>query len=250
MTFKDKVNSGETLIGTFTRTPTAAMCEVLGRTEFDLVCLDTEHAPLDRKDVDTALLAFRSVSMPCIVRVPANRGEYILNALDSGANGILAPHIMNGTDARKLATKCVFGEGRGYAGATRATGFGERSMAEHKTLGNAEVAVIGQIEDAEALDHLDDILSVDGIDCFFVGRSDLTLSMGYDTPNTPDVIRTVEDICKAAQAKGRRVGTFTANLDELPHWRDLGVSLFLLGSEHGLLQRGAADFLKSVKAKL
>lgn len=247
MTFKQHVRNKTPLVGTFLKTPSAMICEVLGRSDLDVVCLDAEHSPFDRCDINDCVLALNYVGKPSLVRVPANRPEHILNALDCGATGILVPHVISGDDARALAANAHFGTGRGYAGSTRAAGYGARKMAEHKATSSEMTTVIAQIEDAEALEHLDDILSVREIDAFFVGRADLSVSLGADGPNDQQVIDAVELICAKGREAGATIGMFTADLNEIPQWRAAGASLFLLGSDHGFLLSGAAALTQAVR---
>lgn len=245
---KERLASGEPLTGTFLKTPNPMVCEVLGRADLDAVCIDAEHAPFDRRDIDACVHALGHAGMPSIVRVPALRSEYILNALDCGADAILAPHVASAEDAKLLVAQATYGKGRGFAGSSRAAGYMARGMADHIATSNARVSVIAQIEDKAALDNLDAILAVDGIDCFFIGRADLTVSLGFDNPNEQAVIEAVEHVCRSAQAAGRRVGMFTANIDELPKWRALGASLFLLGSDHSMMLEGASGLTSRVRA--
>lgn len=248
MILKQRLRDQVPLIGTFLKTPSAMVCEVLGRSDLDLVCLDAEHSPFDRRDINGCLLALEHVGKPSLVRVPANRPEYVLNALDCGATGVLVPHVVTGADAEALAANAHFGTGRGYAGSTRAAGYGARKMAQHKVLSGEETVVIAQIEDAEALEHLDAILAVDTIDAFFIGRADLSVSLGADGPNDPQVIEAVEQICIKGKEAGATIGMFTANLDEIPKWRAAGASLFLLGSDHGFMLSGATELTTKVRA--
>ncbi|MEM6554627.1 MAG: aldolase/citrate lyase family protein [Pseudomonadota bacterium] len=230
------------------KTPSAMICEVLGRSDLDVVCIDAEHSPFDRKDINDCVLALTHVGKPSLVRIPANRSEHILNALDCGATGILVPHIITGDDARALAANSHFGTGRGYAGSTRAAGYGALKMDEHKATSGENTVIIAQIEDADALDHLDDLFSVEAIDAFFIGRADLSVSLGADGPNDPQVIAAVEQICAKGKEAGATIGMFTANLDEAPKWRAAGASLFLLGSDHGFMLNGAAELTNKVRA--
>ncbi|MCR9193515.1 MAG: aldolase/citrate lyase family protein [Hyphomonas sp.] len=247
MILKADLREQKPLIGTFLKTPSSMLCEVLGRSDLDLVCIDAEHSPFDRRDINDCVLALNQIGKPSLVRIPANRPEHILNALDCGATGVLVPHVITGEDAQLLAGDAHFGSGRGYAGSTRAAGYGARTMAEHKAKSAEETVVIAQIEDAEALEHLDDMFAVDAIDAFFVGRADLSVSLGADGPNDPAVIAAVEMICTKGRAAGVTIGMFTANLEELPRWRAAGASLFLLGSDHGFMLSGAADLAAKVR---
>lgn len=247
MSLKSDLRARRPMVGTFLKTPSAMICEVLGRSDLDLVCIDAEHSPFDRRDINDCILALNHVGKPSLVRIPANRPEHILNALDCGATGILAPHVITGKDAEALAGNSHFGSGRGYAGSTRAAGYGARKMAEHKARSAEDTVIVAQIEDAEALDHLDDMFAVDAIDAFFIGRADLSVSLDADGPNDPAVIKAVEMICAKGQAAGVTIGMFTGNLDELPKWRNAGASFFLLGSDHAFMLSGAAALTASVR---
>ena len=224
------------------------ICEVLGRSDLDLVCIDAEHSPFDRKDVNDCVLALNHVGKPSLIRIPANRPEHILNALDCGATGILVPHVITGDDAHALAANAHFGSGRGYAGSTRAAGYGARKMADHKAKSAETTTVVAQIEDAAALNNLDDILSTETIDAFFIGRADLSVSLGAESPNEPQVIEAVEMICRKGKEAGATIGMFTADLSELPKWRAAGASLFLLGSDHGFMLSGASNLTLAVRS--
>lgn len=248
--FKDHLASGAPLVGTFFKTPSAMLCEVIARSDLAAVCLDAEHSPFDRRDLDACLFALQASHMPAIVRVPSCLPEHILNALDLGADGILAPHITTADEAAALVDAATYGKGRGYSGSTRAAGYAARSMPEHLKASSGGASLIAQIEDAAALDNLDDILQVEGIDCFFIGRADLTVSLGYDNPSDPAVVKVVEDICKAAKAAGKRSGMFTSDVSELGTWHALGASLFLLGSDHSFLLAGAQALIAKTQEAL
>lgn len=224
------------------------ICEVFGRSDLDVICLDAEHSPFDRGDINHCVLALKAISKSGLVRIQANRPEYILNALDCGADGVLVPHVITGDDAEAVTASAHFGTGRGYAGSTRAAGYGARSMAEHKRLSAEATVTIAQIEDAEALDHLDAIFSVSAIDAFFIGRADLSVSLGADGPNEAAVIEAVEMICAKGREAGVTIGMFTGDLSELPGWRARGASLFLLGSDHSFMLAGASDLVARARS--
>lgn len=242
MTFRDRLLSGDPLVGTWVKTPSRIVVEVLASTALDALCLDAEHAPFDRDDVDGSVFAARMLNMPALVRVPSTRPEVILNALDVGATGIVAPHIRDGADAATLVKLSLFGPGgRGYAGSTRAAGYTTKRMPDYKAEAGAQTTLIAQLEDREALEHLDDIIAVDRIDCLFIGRIDLTVSLGAESPNSPEVIEAMDLICARAREAGRRLGMFVGDLSELPAWVEKGVSFFLLSSDQSFLVAGAGQ---------
>ncbi|MEM6410380.1 MAG: aldolase/citrate lyase family protein [Pseudomonadota bacterium] len=248
MNFKARLAAREPMVGTFLKTPSAMVCEVLGRSDLDTVCIDAEHSPFDRRDIDACVHALSAVEKPSLVRIPANRPEHILNALDCGSTGLLVPHVRSGEEASALLDNAYYGSGRGYAGSSRAAEYGGRSMAEHKEKSAASTVIIGQIEDAEALDQLDDLFAVKRIDAYFIGRADLSVSLGANGPNDGQVIEAVEMICRKAADANVTVGMFTSNLDEIPKWRGLGASFFLLSSDHGFMLAGAAVLTEKVRS--
>ncbi|MBL8629690.1 MAG: aldolase [Rhodospirillaceae bacterium] len=240
ITFKSRIASSEHLIGTFVRTPSPIVCDVLSRTNLDFVCIDSEHAPLGPHEIDACLLAFRGTAKSVLVRIPAFEPRLILNALDSGATGILVPHVTTAQHARDIVAASHYGPGgRGYAGSTRAAHYGAKPMAEHLKDSAANTTVIVQIEDLDALDALDEIAAVDGLDGLFVGRMDLTVALGAPNPQDPRVLTAVQRICDAGRKHNKAVGMFTPTVDETAQWKKAGASFFILSSDHGFLTAGA-----------
>lgn len=239
--FRSRLRAGEPLLGTFVKTPHPAVVEVLGHSALDCVCLDAEHAPFDRGDLDRGVLAARVADLPTLIRVRSAAPEELLGALDLGATGVLIPHVADVDTASAVAAACRYGgaHGRGFAGSTRAAAYGTRTMQDNLRRANLEVAVVAQIEDAAALDHLDAISAIEGIDALFVGRMDLTVSMGASSPNDAAVVDAVAAICAAAKRHGRAVGMFTTTTAEAVQWRERGASLFLLGSDQQWVLQGA-----------
>jgi 2-keto-3-deoxy-L-rhamnonate aldolase RhmA len=238
--FKQRIAAGEPTFGTFLKTPSYILVEALADCGLDLLCIDAEHAPFDRGAVDACVMAARAGGLPVLVRTPSAAPEHILSALDSGADGILLPHIRTAREAAAAAQAAHYGAGgRGYAGSTRAAAYGRRAMAEHLEASAARTVVIAQIEDVEALDEVDAIAGVSGIDALFVGRMDLTVALGASSADAPEVIRAVETISHAARSAGRPFGMFVPRNSDVPRWREAGATLFLQGSDHTFLRTGA-----------
>jgi 2-keto-3-deoxy-L-rhamnonate aldolase RhmA len=238
--FKTRLLRRDFLLGVFVKTPHHAVIEVLATTDLDCVCLDAEHAPFDRGDLDRCLLAARAGGLPALVRTPSGAPHEILNALDLGACGIVVPHIRSVAEAQAAARAAHYGPGgRGYAGATRATKFAAPAMAGRLRAAREETTLIVQIEDAEALEHVGAIAAVEGVDALFIGRIDLTVALGETDPMSPHVLRAVTQATQDALAGGGVVGMFTPDLKEIPQWRAMGANLFLLGSDQGFLRSGA-----------
>lgn len=247
--FRARLRAGDLLLGTFVKTPHPAIVEVLARSPLDCVCLDAEHAPFDRSALDVGLLAARASDLPALVRIAGNGSSEVLNALDLGATGILVPHVASAEEARSVAAAARHGTGRGYAGSSRAAGYGTRTMRDIIAEANRTVTLIAQIEDRAALDHLDAIAAVGGIDALFIGRMDLTVSLGAQTPEDKQVVDAVRSVCSIARQHHMPVGMYTPTVEEARQWSAEGVSLFLLASDQQWVLQGAralvADFRRA-----
>ena len=247
--FRQKLLSGECLIGTFVKTPSMMVAEVLASTDLDVVCFDAEHSPFDRRDIDSCLMAFRAEQKPALVRVASSAADQILNALDCGATGVVIPHVDSPEKALACATAARYGRvGRGYAGSTRSAGYGAASVAENISLNQLETTVIAQIEDLAALDHIEEISAQEGIDCLFIGMMDLTVALGAQAATDSVVIEAAEKICIAAQANNRKLGIFVPSIDSIEFWRDRGVTLFLMSSDHSFIKQGARKLVEEARA--
>ena len=119
------------LVGTWIKTPSPIVCEVLGKSGLDALCLDAEHAPFGWLELDACITATRAGGLTPLVRVPSSNSAAILNALDCGATGVVVPHVKSAEDAEAVCLRSLHGPGgRGYSGATRAAGFGGKALAD------------------------------------------------------------------------------------------------------------------------
>ena len=235
------------MAGTFVKTPSPIIAEVLALSRLDLFCIDVEHAPFGRYELDQCLAVFRALERPCLVRVADDSPTGIRNALDSGATGIVAPHVTSAEQAVAIVKAAHFGEGgRGYAGSTRSAGYTTNAGADYRAASAEQTTVIVQIEDLAALDHVSEIAAVKGVDGLFVGRTDLAVAMGRHVAHE-EVVAAVGDICRSARSTGTAAGMFTPLLDEIPTWLDLGASFFLLSSDQSFVLDGANDLASVVK---
>jgi 2-keto-3-deoxy-L-rhamnonate aldolase RhmA len=245
--FRDRLRAGELLSGTWVKTPHPHVVEVLSFSSLDCLVLDAEHAPFDRASLDQCILAARAGGKPVLVRPASSAHEHILNALDLGADGVILPHIRTAAEAEDAVKACQYvSGGRGYAGSSRAAGYTTKGMAKHRADANS-VIVIAQIEDVEGVDNIDAIAAVPGLDALFIGRADLTIAYGAETPDDAVVVEAVDRIVTAGKAAGRTTGMFLGRVGDVPMWRDKGASLFILGSDHDFLLQGAARLAEAVR---
>ena len=180
------------------------------------------------------------------MRVSGHSPHGIRHALDSGATGILVPHVTTAEEAKAIVAAAHFGEGgRGYAGSPRAANYTGKGMATYLKESREQTTVIVQIEDIAALDNVDDIAR-SGVDALFVGRNDLAVAMGV-SPADENVISAVRRICTEARDAGIAVGMFTGDLAELPAWIETGSTFFLLSSEQSMVIASANALAEQVR---
>ncbi len=238
--FKEQLQAKAPLLGTFIKTPHPHNTEVLSRVGFSTLCLDAEHAPFDRGDLDMCILAAKANQQHVIVRVENDKHDTILNALDLGADGILVPHVKTAEQLEHVISQCYYGaKGRGYAGSTRMAGYTTKSISQNLTKNLNETTIIAQIEDLEAIDNLEQICQTPQLDCLFIGRMDLTVALGETDAKSPKVLALVEKIVDTANKHNVTTGMFIGDLNELDDWLKKSVSLFLLGSDHSFMLSGA-----------
>jgi 2-keto-3-deoxy-L-rhamnonate aldolase RhmA len=247
LSFRQRLIAGDLLSGTWVKTPHPHVVEVLALSPLDVLVLDAEHAPFDRGSLDQCILAARAGGKPVLVRPASAAHEHILNALDLGADGVILPHIRTAQDAADAVKACHYvSGGRGYAGSSRAAGYTTKGMAKHRADAKG-VVVIAQIEDVEGVDNIDAIAAVEGLDALFIGRADLTIAYGAETPDDAVVVDAVDRIVTAGKAAGRTTGMFLGRVSDVPMWREKGASLFILGSDHDFLLQGAARLAEAVR---
>ena len=238
--FRERIRAEMPLVGLFIKTAAYPQIEVLARADIDFVIFDAEHAPFDAQALDACIMAARAGNLPNLVRIQALRPEIVLSVLDMGATGILVPHVVDAEMARRAVSLSRYRGGeRGFATSHRAGGYSARGMAEHIARSDAETVVLCQIEDAKAVPQSAAIGAVEGVDGLFIGRADLALSLGADSLDHETVAAAVAEICAAGRDAGATLAMFLPGTAQMAAFRDLGVSLFVVGSDQGVLRGGA-----------
>lgn len=231
---RDKVS-----IGTFVKTDSAHVVEVLGTTAMNFGVLDAEHAPYDRSGLDRMVLAGHAADLPLLVRIPDFSATWIQTVLDIDAAGILVPHVDTEEDARTVVQRARFrGGSRGFSISARFGAYGTRERGEAIARGDASV-VMCQIESAQAVDNALRIAQTDGVHALFVGRADLGMSMGIENPRDARVLDAARHAIDAALAAGKVASMNAATLEEAAGYAAWGVSCFVMGTDQALLRSAA-----------
>ena len=247
MTFKQVLYSDLVIAGTMLKTPAYEMVEVLARSGLDFLAIDGEHAPFDRARLDSCLAIGRALEVAMLVRVVEGTQAELLKVLDSGATGVIVPHVDSVEKARDISAWARFGEGgRGYAGSTRWAGFATRKMPDVLEQSKTETVVIAQIEEPQGVEQIEKIAAVEGIDALFVGPADLAVCFGETDMNAQPVLDAMRHVAGVAKANGKRCLTFVADVSAIPDLRQMGVSGFFVGSEHKFILDGAKSVANEV----
>lgn len=230
---------GPTQVGTFIKTVSPHIVEILGTTSLDFGVIDAEHAPFDRASIDLMMLAGRAAGLPLYVRVPDYSGATILSTLDLGAAGIVVPHVDSAEQARQIVARARYHGGeRGFSSSPRAAGYGTQSYRQAQEAGDRTL-VMCQIESVAGLDNVEAIAAVPGVDGLFIGRADLALSMGEEGSRSPAVLAATLRIVQAALAAGKTAAMFASGNAEREEFAAHGVTWFVVGSDQSLLRQAA-----------
>mgnify|MGYP001416537643 FL=1 len=203
-----KMNAGEMAYGANLSFPSTTLIELSGRAGFDFVTFDSEHGPFTVDLLDDLCRVAEMAGLTPMARVPDIEHPTILRFLDRGIMGVTGPHIIDGERAQKLADACRYTpRGKRSFGSGRGAYFGDfESGTDYMAHTNDNILVIAQLEDIQVLDHLDDILSVEGIDLFTSGAQDIAQSMGLSgQPNHARVKEFEAQIRDAVHAAGRKM---------------------------------------------
>lgn len=238
--FRRRLVGGERIVGTFVKTPSPPVIEIIGRAGFDFLVLDAEHTAMGRETVDLCLLAARAAVIPMLVRVPVASPEWISTGLDAGAAGIMAPHVDSAAEAGRIAAAMRYGTGgRGFSPSVPAAGYGARSIADHLEQAAQETVLICQIEDPDAAETACEIAAVDGVDALFVGPVDLAVACGRTDPRDPDVVDLTSRVLDVAGDGNARTGLFVGAMAQTARWEEDGATVFVAGTDQAFLKAGA-----------
>lgn len=219
--------------------PCAAQVEAAGEAGFDYVVLDCEHGPVDGLELEHHLRAAAAAGVGTLVRVPGHDSPWIAAVLDSGAAGVIVPRVFEVASARAAVSAAHYPPHgrRGLSLSTRAGRHGASDLADHLARAAEQTAVVIQIEDAEALPRLDELLSVEGVDGVLIGANDLSMSLGHPgAAGHPEVAAAIESILQAAARHGRAVMVIASNPVDARRFRERGAAAILYVGSQLLLE--------------
>ena len=229
--------------------PNSFSAEVMAQQGWDSVTVDMQHGLIDEGDMLPMLQAISTTNAVPVVRVPWLEPGVLMKALDAGAYGVICPMINTREDAQKLVAWTHYAPmGTRSFGPIRASIYGGADYAEKA---NQTIVTFAMIETAQALDNLDSILSVEGLDAIYIGPSDLSLSLGckpvFDDVE-PKAAEAMAHILARAKHHGVVAGVHNGRPDVARARVASGFRFVTLGSDARLLAQGSQDLLKAMKA--
>jgi 4-hydroxy-2-oxoheptanedioate aldolase len=247
---KKRLRQGETLHGCWLNLGSPLTAEIVGLSGFDWVLIDLEHGVGTEKDVLCLLQAMEHTPAASVIRVESKHRQRIHRVLDLGAEGIMCPRINNPEEAREVVSGLHYPpEGkRGVAKMVRATGFGQ-NFGNYYRDAKENILGIVQIETAGAMEHLDEIAELDGVDVLFIGPADLTMELGifgqFEHPVYRDAVKA---IVNAAGKAGKAAGILFFDPGDYNTYHDLGIRMIACGADATFVSDGARKMAAKLKA--
>jgi 2-keto-3-deoxy-L-rhamnonate aldolase RhmA len=250
-TLKRLLKSGGTAIGTMvcdTRTP--AIARALAAAGFDYFILDTEHGSFSLETVSDLMQMARLEGITPLVRVPDCSYPFIARTLDAGAMGVMVPRVKTRAQVEQIVAAVKYppmGE-RGMMNARTNTGYRGMSIGEYGARANEETMVILQIETREAVEDIDALLAVPGVDAALMGPADLSVALGTMDIGHPKVTEYIQRVLDAATRRRIPSGTHVGDLSLLKTWQDRGMRLLMYSSDFGLMMSAGAAAIKDLRS--
>ena len=247
--FKRALKAGKAQIGLWSSLSSNYTVEVIAGAGFDWLLLDTEHSPNDLENLLTQLQAAAPYPTHPVVRVPWNDMVVIKRVLDVGAQSLLVPYVSTPEEALAAVSYVRYPPAgiRGVAGTTRASRFGR--VTDYARRAHDEICLLVQVETQHALDNLEAICAVDGVDGVFIGPADLHASLGHTGEiANPKVKPLIDDAIRRIVKAGRAPGILTPNEADARHWLGCGALFVAVGADIGILARGAEALAAKFKS--
>ena len=241
-TLAERIRRGETLFSAWSSSTDIASTEIMVGEGFDTALFDMQHGAFDLSLAIRGVHALAALGKPALVRIPVGEFQTASRALDAGAAAVIAPMINSAAEAAHFVDFMKFPPlGKRSWGPYRALTYSGLEPQAYLASANQFQLAIAMIETREALDALEDILAVPGIDGVFVGPSDLsiTLSRGTLDPQSDAVMAALSHIAARARAHGKFASAFGLDSQHAILLRGLGYRLISVGTEAAMLQAGA-----------
>ncbi len=247
---KKMLKAGKSVIGTFVKLTDPSTVELISNAGFDAIVIDNEHTAMSTETMVNLIRMADATGIVPIVRVRENNRSQILQALDAGAFGVMVPETSTRREVELVVERTKYAPlgNRGYSASQRSANYSNMNPKEYAELSNAETMVVVYCETLDAINNLDEMLTVDGVDVVFVGPFDLTQALGViGEPNHPKVLEAIDMVVKKVRAAGKAAGIIAADADKAKQLIDKGFQLVILGSDQAFIQSQGKKYIKELK---
>jgi len=246
--FKAALAAGRRQIGLWSSLGSPVTAEIVADSGFDWLMFDTEHSPVEVADLAPLLQASARGTAHPVVRPAWNDPVLIKRVLDIGAQTLLVPFVQSADEATRAvaATRYPPAGIRGVAGMSRATRYGR--VANYAATAANHLCVLVQVETGEALNGLEAIAAVEGVDGVFIGPSDLAASLDHvGNPGHPEVQEKIRYAAETLRKVGKPAGILATKKEDARRYLDWGFLFVAAGTDAGLLAAAADDLARSMK---
>ncbi|NYT69252.1 HpcH/HpaI aldolase family protein [Pusillimonas noertemannii] len=247
--FKQALAQRRPQFGLFMGLANPISAEILATCGYDFLLIDAEHGLNDTRCVQTQLQAMAPYPVQCLVRPASHDPALIKQILGTGVQTLLVPMVDTAEHARAIVSSMHYPP-KGIRGVGTGLERGARwnAISDYFAKGAEELCLIVQIESRTALENLDEIAAVEGVDAVFIGPSDLAASLGYlGRVSHPDVKAAIEDALTRIASHGKAAGVFCADASLAASYQASGAHFVALGADTGLLRSAAIKLLDSVQ---
>lgn len=224
-----------------------AVAEAIAQTGIDWVVIDMEHGPGDLQTLIHQMQAIKGYGVAPLVRAPGNDPIAIKKVLDAGAYGIHIPYLHTKEDVERAVRACKYPPSgiRGVSSTGRASGYALNAM-NYLRQANDEILVLAAVETRSAAEHIEEFLSVEGLDGVFIGPMDLSTDMGYfGTPSAPEVQEMISKVEKAVVSSGKVLAGTCGDFETAKKMFDRGYTLVYAMADTALLTGSAMKLVKA-----
>jgi 4-hydroxy-2-oxoheptanedioate aldolase len=241
---------GERTVNGWLSIPSGFAAEVMAHQGWDSLTVDLQHGVVDYQTAVAMLQAISTTATVPMVRVPWLDPGILMKVLDAGSYGVICPMVNNAAEAEALVRACRYPpRGTRSFGPIRATLYAGADYPKHA---DRTVLVLAMVETAQALDYLEAILGVEGLDGIYVGPSDLSAALGCPPtldPDEPKVVEAIEHVLGSAKAAGLWAGIHTATPAYARRMHELGFDFVSLASDSRLLATKSQEALAEIRGK-
>lgn len=250
--FKTALKSDRPLIGLWQGLASSYTVELCAGVGYDWLLIDGEHVPNTLQTILAQMQAVAAYNVAPVVRPASNDAVQLKLLLDIGVQNFFIPMVQNAADAQAAVAAVRYpplgirGVGTALARAAKWGG-----VSDYVTRADEEICLICQVESAQGVQHLDDILQVDGVDGVFIGPADLAASMGHiSNPGHSEVVAVIEKSIQRIRESGKASGILQSDVNQAKKYLDLGVDFVAVGVDAVLLRRAATELLAKFKGSV